>query len=225
MAYPPYLREKARDLRVKQRLSLLEIADRLALPKTTVFYWIRDLPDPAIKYRDTPGRARSRAAAARSNRERFKALRDAAYRKGWDEYPKLALQPTFTDFVCMYIGEGYKRNRNVVALANSDARIIRLADAWIRHFARNKVTYEFQYHADQDPDYLIRFWSFGLGVSPDLFRYQRKSNSGQLAGRTWRCKYGVLTVETNDTLLRARLQAWMDRLQDGWVDSAPRPGA
>jgi hypothetical protein len=81
------------------------------------------------------------------------------------------------------------------------------------------VTYQFQYHADQDPDYLIRFWSIGLGVDPALFTYLRKTNSGQLSGRTWRSKHGVLTVRAQDTMLRHRLQAWIDRTQDGWVDS------
>ena len=94
----------------------------------------------------------------------------------------------------MYIGEGYKRDRNRVALANSDPRVIRLADFWIRRFARNKVTYAFQYHADQDPNYLVRFWSFGLGVDPNLIAHQRKSNSGQLAGRNWRSNTAYLTV-------------------------------
>jgi transcriptional regulator with XRE-family HTH domain len=37
MAYPAYVREKARELRIERKLSLLEIAERLALPKTTVF--------------------------------------------------------------------------------------------------------------------------------------------------------------------------------------------
>ena len=119
----------------------------------------------------------------------------------------------------MYIGEGYKRCQNTVALANSDPRVIRLADHWIRRFARNPVTYMFQSHADQDPEYLVRFWSFGLGVDPALFKAQRKSNSGQLSGRTWRCKHGVLTVRARDTAFRMRLQAWMDRTQDGWLDS------
>ncbi len=153
---------------------------------------------------------------------KYKALRDAAYQRGWAEYPILAQQSTFIDFVCMYIGEGYKRNRNVVALANSDPRVIRLADYWIRRFARNKVTYSFQYHADQDPDYLVRFWSFGLGVDPKLIAIQRKSNSGKLLGRNWRSKHGVLTVRTSDTMLRARLQAWIDRTQDQWLDSICR---
>jgi hypothetical protein len=219
MAHPPYLREKARQLRTEKKLTLLEIAERLALPKTTVFYWIRDIPAAEITHRDSAGRRRARDKAARQNSAKYKALRDAAYREGWEEYPRLALEPTFTDFVCMYIGEGYRRTRNTVALANSDPRVVRLADHWIRRFARNKVTYSFQNHADQDPDYLIRFWSFGLGVDPSLFLYQRKSNSGQLSGRTWRSKYGVLTVCANDTLPRARLQAWMDRRQDGWLDS------
>jgi transcriptional regulator with XRE-family HTH domain len=222
MAHPAYLREKARELRIKRKLSLLEIAERLALPKTTVFYWIRDLPGPEITYRDSPARARARAKAARRNVAKYKALRDAAYQRGWDEYPILAQQPTFIDFVCMYIGEGYKRNRNTVALANSDPRVIRLADYWIRRMARNKVTYMFQYHADQDPDYLVRFWSFGLGVDPKLFAPQRKSNSGQLSGRGWRSKHGVLTVRASDTALRACLQAWMDRTQDQWLHSICR---
>jgi hypothetical protein len=219
MAYPVYMREKARKLRVEQRLSLLEIADRLAVPKTTAFYWIRDLPDPDIKYRDTPARARARAKAAEANRDRARANREAAYREGWDEYESLALEPTFTDFVCMYIGEGYKRCRNTVSIANSDPQVIELGDRWIRRFARNKVTYAFQYHPDQDPAYLIRFWSFRLDVDPVLFTYQRKSNSGNLSGRNWRSKHRVLTVRASDTLLRARLQAWIDRTKDRWIDS------
>jgi transcriptional regulator with XRE-family HTH domain len=40
MAYPPYLRARARELRVDRRLSLDEIAERLALRKTTVWYWL-----------------------------------------------------------------------------------------------------------------------------------------------------------------------------------------
>jgi predicted DNA-binding transcriptional regulator AlpA len=44
MAYPAYVRERARELRTTKHLSLNEIAERLALPKTTVYDWINDLP-------------------------------------------------------------------------------------------------------------------------------------------------------------------------------------
>jgi transcriptional regulator with XRE-family HTH domain len=36
MTYPAYLRERARELRTTKQLSLDEIAERLALPKTIV---------------------------------------------------------------------------------------------------------------------------------------------------------------------------------------------
>ena len=77
----------------------------------------------------------------------------------------------------------------------------------------------FKHHADQDPEQLALFWSTYLGADLRRFRHQRKSNCGQLAGRSWRSEYGVLTVTANDTLFRARLQAWMDRVKDGWLNS------
>jgi hypothetical protein len=219
MAYPDYIRDKARRLRIDRKLPLDEIAERLAIPKGTVYYWIRDLPDPQIKYRDTPARARARAKGARLNTERCKMLRETAFRRGVAEYPTLCLEPTFRDFVCMYIGEGYKRSRNVVALSNSDPKVVPLADYWIRRFSKNPVKYQVHFHADQDPVHLVDFWSIGLDVDPRLISVQRKSNSGKLSGRTWQCKHGVLSVRANDTEFRARLQAWMDCTREAWLDS------
>ena len=131
----------------------------------------------------------------------------------------LDAEPTFRDFVCMYIGEGYKRDRNVVAIANSDPQVVRLGRHWISRFSSNRIGYQLQYHADQDPEYLIAFWSMFLSADPERFSLQRKSNSGQLGGRQWRSRWGVLTVRVGDTHLRARLQGWIDRLQDRWIDS------
>jgi hypothetical protein len=56
-----------------------------------------------------------------------------------------------------------------------------------------------------------------LPVDPESIKFQRKSNSGQLAGRIWRSKYGVLQVRVSDTYLRARLDAWMDRVRADWA--------
>jgi hypothetical protein len=64
---------------------------------------------------------------------------------------------------------------------------------------------------------LRAFWGQALEIDGSAIRLQRKSNSGQLAGRSWRSQHGVLTVTLNDTLLRARLQAWIDRVMAGWV--------
>ena len=81
-------------------------------------------------------------------------------------------------------------------------------------------------HADQDIVKLRTEWGHLLDVAPDRISLQRKSNSGNLSGRTWRSQYGVLTVTVSDTLLRARLQAWMDRVRASWsLDSVSSNGA
>ena len=213
MAYPAYVREKARKLRIDKHLSIDEIAERLALPKTTIYYWVRDLP--LGRPRSNPGQRKG----TRSMRKKYAIRRAAAYLQGRIEFADLVEDPTFRDFVCLYMAEGYKRCRNTVSVCNSDPAIVVLCARWVRRFARNPVKYSIQYHADQDLEGLREFWAQKLAVGPRDVVLQRKSNSGRLSGRVWRSKYGVLNVTTNDTLLRARVEAWMHSLQDEWLHS------
>lgn len=219
MTYPAYLRQRALQLRLDKGLSLDEIAQRLALPKTTVYYWIKGTP---------LGRPRRENGLVGSRRmqAKYRRLREAAYEQGLAEYDELVKVPTFRDFVVLYIAEGSKRNRNRVVICNSDARMVALAVSWLSVLTQKPLTFSLQYHADQNLDQLRSYWSEAVGVDGAAIRLQRKSNSGQLAGRKWRSQYGVLTVSVNDTLLRARLQAWIDRVREDWaLDSAGAIGA
>ncbi len=153
-------------------------------------------------------------------RNKYALRRAAAYLCGRIEFEELLSEPTFRDFVCMYMAEGYKRSRNTVAICNSDPAIVAMCAPWVRRFSRNRVAYSVQYHADPDLDGLREFWARVLGVPPAEIRLQRKSNSNRLSGRTWRSQHGVLDVRAGDTLFRARLQGWMDCLQEQWLDSA-----
>jgi transposase-like protein len=211
MAYPPYVREKARKLRVENKLSVVEIADRLALPKTTIWYWVRDIP--LARPRATTGQRKGNLAM----RARYRRMRDEAYAQGRREFTELASDPTFRDFVCMYIGEGYKRDRNCVSLNNSDPAVVKLAAHWIRRFAINPVRYTLQHHVDQNVASLCEFWARELAIDISEISVQLKSNSNRLSVRTWRSRYGLVAVATSDTALRARLQAWMDRVQREWA--------
>jgi hypothetical protein len=214
MTYPPYVREKARKLRIEKHLSLDEIAERLALPRTTVYYWIRDLPLGRERVAN-PGQSKGNLSMS----ARCRLRRAAAYALGRLEFERLSREHTFRDFICLYMAEGYKRCRNTVGVCNSDPAIVVLCATWVRRFARNPVRYSVQYHADQDLLELQQFWAQQLSIEPREVRLQRKSNSGRLSGRTWRSRYGVLNVSASDTALRSRLQAWMDCLQDQWLDS------
>ena len=71
VTYPTYVKDKARSLRADKHLSIDQIARRLALPKTTIYYWVRDLP---------LGRPRSSAGQRKGTRtmQRRYAVRRAA---------------------------------------------------------------------------------------------------------------------------------------------------
>jgi len=215
MAHPSYLREKARSLRAERRLTIDELAERLALSRSTIYHWVRDMPIPG----SGPGggfASEAQRKGTRAMRRKYRLLREAAYREGVESYPRLSEDPTFRDFVCLYIGEGHKRDRNRVALANSDPLVMFHATRWVRRLTDRQPIFWLQYHADQEPTQLIRFWSELLEAPAETVRVLRKSNSNQLTGRVWRSRYGVLSVSVCDTYLRARLQAWIDLTQQSW---------
>jgi AcrR family transcriptional regulator len=202
-------------MRVERQLTIDEIAERLALSRTTVYHWLTDLPLENRGGRPAPTAHRERVA--KLNSARYARLRKEAYAKGAAMFDELSREPTFEHFVCMFIAEGHKRNRNAVAICNSDPAIVALADRWLRRLSHKEPKYSIQYHADQDLEELCAFWAGLLGIKPGAISLQRKSNSNQLTGRTWRSKHGVLNVRVDDTYLRERMQAWVDRLRAAWA--------
>jgi AcrR family transcriptional regulator len=199
-------------MRLERRMTIDEIAERLALSRTTVYAWVRDL---RIERTVRQSAAQRRGTAAMQ--AKYAHLRAEAYAAGVAEWSERSRDPTFRDFVALYLAEGSKRAPNTVAIANSDPAVVVLGDRWLRRLSERRVAYWVQYHADQDLEALRSFWAATLGTDPAAIRLQRKSNSNQLAGRTWRSEHGVLTLAVHDTLLRARLQAWLDLIRASWV--------
>jgi AcrR family transcriptional regulator len=206
-----HLRQKAVELRTQRQMTLDEIVERLQLPKTTIYYWIKDLP-----ILRTPRQNEGQQLGTKAMQAKFAALRQQAYEQGVTEAPRLMQDPTFRDFVVLYMAEGYKRNRNSVSFVNSDPKLMVLAHRWLSKFVRNPIRYRLQYHVDHDLEELRRYWANMLNVDPEIIRPLRKSNSNQLAGRQFRSIHGLLTLEMGDTYLRARLEAWMDFVKSQW---------
>lgn len=214
MAHPDYIREKAVQMRVERKLTIDEIAERLALPRTTIFYWVKDIPIDRKPNTSWPSTAQKLGNAAMV--KKHERLRNAAYWQGLAEFFPLREEAGFRDFVVLYIAEGYKRNRNHVSICNSDPAVMQISLHWLRRLTTRNLRFAIQFHADQDLAQLRRFWGNELRIDGNAIKFQRKSNSGRLSGRTWRSQHGVLKVEAGDTYLRARLQAWMDCVRDEW---------
>jgi predicted DNA-binding transcriptional regulator AlpA len=171
LAHAVHLREKARQLRAERGLTIDELAVRLALSRSTIYYWVRDLPIPGSgSGGEFPESARRKGTGAMQ--AKYRRLREEAYADGRQRWP--ASSP-----------------RTRCGTGSSTV--------------------------DQDLEELTRHWGHLVGADPATIRPQRKSNSNQLAGRTWRSQYGVFAVTVHDTLLRCRLQAWMDLFRESWA--------
>ena len=169
-----HLRDKAIELRTQHNMTLDDIVERLALPKTTIYSWIKDLPIPRTEKQSDAQRAR-----AAQVKHKYALLREAAYQEGVALAAELLKDPTFRDFVVLYMAEGAKRQRNKLGFVNSDARMVKLAHTWLKRLSRRSFFYSLQYHVDHDVDELKNYWAELLGISPDDIRPTRKSNSGK----------------------------------------------
>ncbi len=183
------LREKAVRLRTEQQLSLDAITERLSLPRTTIYSWIKDIPIPEKPKHQHLGQRQGTEAM----QAKYAALREAAYQQGLAEALELLRDLSFRDFVVLYMAEGSKRNRNAVEFVNSDAQLVKLAHRWISVLTDKDVTYRIQFHADHDVEALKRYWGGILGIESDIIGVLRKSNSGKLARRQFRSQYGLLS--------------------------------
>lgn len=206
-----HLRDKAIELRTQHNMTLDDIVERLSLSKTTVYYWIKDLPIPRTEKQSDAQRAR-----AAQVKKKYSLLREAAYQEGVVQAPELLKDPTFRDFVVLYMAEGTKRQRNKLGFVNSDVQLVKLAHTWLKRLSNRSFFYGLQYHSDHDTNELTQYWATVLDISPDIIHLSRKSNSNELTGRHFRSKYGLLSVETGDTYLRAKMQAWMDIVKSQW---------
>jgi transcriptional regulator with XRE-family HTH domain len=213
---PQYIIDKAIELRIKNKMTVPEIAECLGYSKATVNGWMENYP---LEGR-TAKQGNAQIAAAKANRENAAKKRQEAYDEGWQQAPELFKDPEFRDFICMYLGEGTKKTRNSVAIANSSAEVMLLAHFWIQKFRNTErgIDYSVQIHVDQDEEEVKAYWANLMGITPEMVVIIRKSNSGQLNGRKFRSEWGVFTIRANDTYFMAKIYAWLDYLKKQWLD-------
>jgi len=214
--FPPYIKEKAIQLRIEKQMTVPDIAHHLKIAKSTIYEWLLAYP---LKDR-TKKQTQAQINGTRTMQAKYKKKRDDAYNMGWKEAPELLKDPFFRDFVNMYLAEGFRKTKNEVSIGNSNYKIMLMCQYFVIKYGNpdNRLEYRIQIHADQDEQEIRAYWGDKMSILPESITLQRKSNSGQLSGRNFRSEYGVLTMRASDTYFRSRLQGWMDYLQKLWLD-------
>ena len=122
-------REEARRLRA-QGHTLLDIAERLGVSKSSVSLWVRDVEfEPRPRRRSTRGQRPPNKLARAKQAEIGRLLAEGRERIG-----KLSERDFLIAGVALYAGEGAKRD-GAVGFANTNPRFIHFFCAWLRHSA------------------------------------------------------------------------------------------
>lgn len=124
------IREEVVNLRKMQGLSLDELSERFGISRTTIYYWIRNIPfaTPTGKRMESTSRQKAnQKAGTAANQAKCAAVRQAAYDAMYSKAREVLQDQEIRDFAVLYLAEGYRKSRNSVSFGNSNPKMIRFA--------------------------------------------------------------------------------------------------
>ena len=133
------LRQKAILLRTENQLSYTAIQRILNVPKSTLSYWLKVYPlseEEILKLRQKSwlkGEV-SRERFRNTMRKKREALEMLEYRARRQEMADLNKDSFFVAGLMLYLGEGDKKNKYRVSIANADPLVIKFFLKWLRDF-------------------------------------------------------------------------------------------
>src|SRR5207253_2293311 len=95
-------------------LGLDDIADRLGVSRSTVYYWVKEIPITR-----TNRQVASQQLGTAAMQAKYAVLRQEAYDSAMAQASELLADQEIRDFVVLYLAEGYRKDRNMVAFSNS----------------------------------------------------------------------------------------------------------
>jgi hypothetical protein len=160
-------REEARRLRAEGH-TLLDIAERLGVAKSSVSVWVRDVEfEPRPRRRSLRGRRPPPNKLARRKRAEI----DRLLTEGRERIGRLSERDFLIAGVALYAGEGAKTD-GAVGFANTDPRFISFFCAWLRHFfdvEESRLRLRLYLHEELDIHEATTFWSALTGIPPGQF--------------------------------------------------------
>lgn len=170
-------REMAVRLRKVDRLSYSAILRRIKVSKSTLSYWLRDLPltDAEIKtlktiswHKGEAAREKYRNAMALQRKRKLVEI----YRSQKERLLPLTKRDAYIAGLMLYVGEGDKRNPHRVSLANSDPFVITFFTKWLQSFLkipRKNLRFGLHLYANMKIAEERKFWQDTLGFGRGSF--------------------------------------------------------
>ena len=171
------LRERAIELRKKKRLSYGAIAKKLKVAKSTLSYWLSDLPlshEEILKLRRSAWRRgeASRESYRNTMRHKRDLADEAIYKAQREKVLPLSERDLYFSGLMLYVGEGDKRNRHRIALANSDPFVVSFFTKWLQKFlsiSKKDIKFGLHLYANMNIAKERKFWQDTLGFERNSF--------------------------------------------------------
>lgn len=172
------LRQKAVELRIEKQLSYSEIRKRLGVPKSTLSYWLQEYPLTAEKILELRRKGWQKGEASREKyrltmRKKKEVADDKVYKKHLTFFKKkITANISYVAGLMLYWGEGDKRNKYRLGVANTDPKLLKFFITWaikflnanLKDFRAELHLYENMVIAEEE-----RFWRKSLGLPISQF--------------------------------------------------------
>ena len=169
------LREQAVNLRLTERFSYSAIVKKLGVPKSTLSYWLRDMPLNEEEILELRRKGWSKGEASR---ERFRKtmrekreLKDQEIYQGYlEEFKHLPHTTLFIAGIVLYVAEGTKNGKGALALANTDPRVVKFFIRWLNEFfmvPREQIKIGLHLYENMDVEKEKGFWKNELRLDED----------------------------------------------------------
>lgn len=202
-----HIKKKAIELRY-EGYSLPDICTMLGRSKSTMHHWLKNIP---LQRNKMPTKVELMWQA---NDNKWKGLRKKAYDEGLKIFENRKEDKLFRDFIVVYLTEGHRKSINSVVVTNTNHNMIKACKSVLENFS-NKITYRVYFYEDRNPEKIKDFWSKFLTVDKNKINVHLKKG-GKLNKRSSTCDNGIMHIRVNDYTLRAKVQAWMDCLEEEW---------
>jgi transposase-like protein len=217
------LRAEAVRLRMKENLSYSEIRKRLNVSKSTLSYWLNELPLSQERILEL---RRQGWAKGEASREKFRATMRAkkekhaadVYAKYRRKFERVSDESLFTSGLMLYAAEGGKKKESTIVLANTDPRIIKFFLWWMERFLdifASKMRVQLHLYENMDIEAEKKFWQTTLGLHKSQFykvsirKLQKGSFTYSESFRHGTCSLYAFGVEKRTELMMA-MQAFFD---------------
>ena len=217
-------RDKAIELRIKHQWGYGMIAKKLGVPKSTLSFWLRDLPPLSPERilelrREAWGRGEAgRELFRQTMRKKREARENKLYVKIKESFRKVSSQGYFIAGLMLYLAEGDKRDQYSIGLANTDPQLISFFIWWLQEFLKvptSKIKVQLHLYESMNLDAERDFWVKETGLlktqfyRPNVRPIRPNSFSYSEFFRHGTCKINVYSLESK-TKLTLSIRAFFD---------------